>query len=108
MKPIILDYAVERREGIDSLYHYDFARSLNVVTVENKDIPFIDSNSKTLSLLTKTKTISERDDENFKMIEMSTHTKVVNEGSDDYNFPLEFMTKTFTNQERDDENINYN
>jgi hypothetical protein len=88
MKPIILDFATERKGEIKTVYEYDFSESLNVITVDNKTKPFIDSNTEDISLLTKTKVKSESDDNDIDM--------------------LELKTKTFTLQERDDESFNHN
>lgn len=43
MKSVILDYAVERKGERQVVYQYDFAESLNVITIGNKRIAFIDS-----------------------------------------------------------------
>lgn len=82
MKPIILDFALERKGEISTVYEYNFSESLNVITINNKTKPFIDSNADDILLLTKTKVKRERDD--------------------DYNMLLELKTKTCTRLERDD------
>ncbi len=107
MKPFILDYTIERKGEIKTLYKYDFNESLNVITVGNKKIPFIDSTTDDIALLTKTKVIQESDDSN-DLLELMTKTEVYREKDDDCGLFLELKTKTFTNQERDDEGINYN
>ena len=64
---------------------------------------------KDISLLTKTRTVSESDDDNsINMLELQTKTKVAQERDDESNLLLELKTKTFTVQERDDESFNYN
>ena len=55
MKSVILDYAIERKEKRQVVYQYDFTESLNVVTIGNKRIAFIDSTNIDMSLLTKTR-----------------------------------------------------
>ena len=42
MKSVILDYAIERKEKRQVVYQYDFTESLNVVTIGNKRIAFIE------------------------------------------------------------------
>jgi len=85
MRPLILDYAIERKGEVKTLYDYDFSKSLNIITVNNRKKAFIDSNSNDLNLMTKTKVRSESDDSSIDM--------------------LELKTKTFTQQERDDESF---
>lgn len=87
MKPLILDYAEKRRGDVKTIYDYDFQKSLNMIEVNGKKKPFIDSNREDISLLTKTKVKSESDDDEFTL--------------------LELQTKTFVKQERDDESSNY-
>ena len=86
MKPLILDFAEKRKGKIKTIYTYDFKKSLNVIEIDGKKKPFIDSNSEDVSLLTKTKVKSESDDDEFTL--------------------LELQTKTFVKQERDDEGSN--
>lgn len=108
MKSVILDYAVERREEIQAVYQYDFSESLNIISIDDRKIAFIDSTYKDISLLTKTRTVSESDDDNsINMLELQTKTKVAQERDDESNLLLELKTKTFTVQERDDESFNY-
>ena len=88
MKPIILDYAIERKEKMDSIYEYDFSEALNMLTIEGDKIPFIDSTCTDIALQTKTRATRESDDIGFNILEM--------------------QTKTFTQRERDDESFSYN
>jgi hypothetical protein len=106
MRSIILDYAIERKGEMKTTYKYDFSEALNVITVEGKKLPFIDSAHENIVLLTKTKVRQERDDNNIDMLE--PQIKVYRERYDDYNLLLEFQTKTLTQRERDDESFNYN
>lgn len=108
MKSLILDFAIERKGEIKIVYEYDFFESLNVITVDNKTKPFIDSSAEDISLLTKTKVKSESDDNDIDMLELKTKTEVNQERDDDYNMLLELKTKTFTQRERDDESFNHN
>jgi hypothetical protein len=52
MKPLILDYAEKRKGDIKTIYNYDFQKSLNVIEINGKRKPFIDSNREDISLLT--------------------------------------------------------
>jgi hypothetical protein len=108
MRPIILDYAIERKGEIKAVYKYDFSESLNVITVEGNKLPFIDSTYKDVTLLTKTKVMQESDDNSFDMLELQTKTEVNRERDDDFNLFLELQTKTLIHQERDDENFSNN
>lgn len=58
-----------------------------MITVGDKIMPFIESSSEGISLL--------------------THTRVVRESNDE-SFYLELYSKTFVARERDDESVNYN
>ena len=106
MKSVILDYAIERKEKRQVVYQY-FTESLNVVTIGNKRIAFIDSTNIDMSLLTKTRVVNERDD-NDSIIELQTKTEVAREQDDDFNLLLELNTKTFTAREQDDQSFDYN
>ncbi len=86
MKPLILDYTEKRKGNLKTIYDYDFQKSLNVIEINGKRKPFIDSNREDISLLTKTKVKNESDDDEFTL--------------------LELKTKTFVKQERDDESSN--
>jgi len=108
MKSIILDCAIERKRDIKTIYQYDFPESLNVITIDNEKIAFIDSSYKDICLLTKTKVMSESDDEGIDMLELQTKTDACRERDDESNLLLELKTKTFTEQESDDESFNYN
>ncbi|MDR3046933.1 MAG: hypothetical protein LBU51_04865 [Bacteroidales bacterium] len=107
MKSLILEYAIERKGEIQTVYQYDFSESLNIITIEDRKIAFIDSFQEDVSLLTKTKVMSESDDNN-NMLELQTKTRVKQERDDECNLLLALKTKTFTHQERDDESLNYN
>ncbi|WP_417197727.1 hypothetical protein [Bizionia sp.] len=106
MKPLILDYAEERKGNINTIYNYDFQRSLNVIEINGEKKPFIDSNRKHISLLTKTKVKSESDDDEFTLLELQTKTEVNQERDDETHSLLELQTKTLVTQERDDESFN--
>ncbi len=82
MKPLILNYAVERKGDTVSAYEYDFKKSLNTITLNRERKVFIDSSVEEISLITM--------------------TRVLNESSDDDDI-LELVTKTLVSQEQDDE-----
>tara|TARA_R110000796_G_scaffold252645_1_gene390135 strand:- start:16876 stop:17142 length:267 start_codon:yes stop_codon:yes gene_type:complete len=88
MKPIILEFVIERKGETKTVYEYDFHESLNVITLNDEKKPFIDSRLEDITLLTKTKIKSESDDNDIDI--------------------LELKTKTFTQRERDDESFSNN
>jgi len=61
---------------------------LNIITIDDRKKAYIDSSCKDICLLTKTKIMSESDDEGLNMLEM--------------------QTKTFVSRESDDEGFSYN
>jgi hypothetical protein len=95
MKSIILDYAIERKGDIETVYQYDFLESLNIITIDNEKKVFIDSSHKDVCLLTKTKAMTESDDDNINVLELQTKTNVSREQDDEYNFLLKIQTKIF-------------
>jgi len=105
MKPIILDFATNRKGDDTVPYKYDQDRSMNVITVGNEKKVFIDTNPNDLSMLTKTKVEREKDDIENDILDIRTKTEVRRERDDNWNPLLEMTTKTFTRQERDDENF---
>ncbi len=100
MKPLLLNYAIDRTGDKHIVYDYDYSKSLNVIDVNGEKIPFIDSDSSEVSLLTKTKVKSESDDDT--MLHLKTKTEARPERDDNVKSLLELTTKTFTRQERDD------
>jgi hypothetical protein len=123
MRPLILDYAIERTGDDKPIFEYSNILSLNVVRTKNTIIPFIEIDNRNcemqtktrvqreqddesislLEIATKTKIAREKDDENFSLLELSTKTEVRREQDDDHLTLLEITTKTFVNRERDDE-----
>lgn len=106
MRPLILDYSVDRVGEYNSIYKYDESLSLNVVRTSNGDIPFIDCQNDEISLTTTTKVINEsnfeNDNFNNSLLEMVTKTRVKQEADDSPNQFLELLTKTLVKQESDD------
>lgn len=102
MRPLILDFAVDRIGEYNPIFQYDDNLSLNVVDTENGKIPFIDISNENLILTTKTKVSGEVDDEGLSLLELQTKTRVKQEADDDSNSILELMTKTLVKQESDD------
>lgn len=104
MKPLILNYAVERSEGSKAIFEYSKKESLNVVLNSKGDIiPFINIHNDALLFQTKTLAKPEQDDQNLSMLDLQTKTKVDSERDDDSYSMLAIQTKTEVNQERDDE-----
>ncbi len=106
MKPLILDYTEKRKGEVNRIYNYDFQESLNVIEINGKKKPFIDSKKEDISLLTKTKVRNESDDEEINLLELQTITEVKQERDDTTHSLLELQTKTLVKQERDDESSN--
>jgi len=103
MRPLILDYATNRKDIPEPKYSYDNTKSLNTISVNCKTIPFIDSKSDEISLLTKTKVNKESDDEDINLLELQTKTEIKRERDDENNSLIELETKTFVSREQDDE-----
>jgi hypothetical protein len=104
MKPLILNYAVERSEGSKAIFEYSKKESLNVVLNSKGDIiPFINIHDDAIEFQTKTRTKPEQDDEGSSLLELQTKTKVEAEKDDDSFSMLALQTKTEVNPERDDE-----
>lgn len=102
MRPLILDFKTARLEDENPItYTYDSYQSLNVVTFNGQNKPFIDIRSTDLELMTKTKVERERDDDGF-LAELGTKTEALRERDDREDLLLELQTKTFTTRERDD------
>ena len=106
MRPLILDYAVNRIGDIKIIYTYDPIQSLNIVCINNENKSFISTGMKEILLLTKTKVLQESDDDNVSS-ELLTKTRVDREKDDDLNTLLELETKTLIHSERDDEGSSY-
>lgn len=107
MKPLILDFKVNRSENQQPiLYEYDAVRCMNVVTVNGTKKPFIEINSSDSELMTKTKVRQESDDDSFSI---STLDKGTSLGTPAHmvDMLLELSTKTLVKTERDDERRDY-
>lgn len=103
MRPLILDYTIDRTGEYNPIFEYDDTLSLNVVNTKNGKIPFMDIQNSDLLLITKTRVIGEADDNNICLLELETKTKVMQERDDDDAMQLlQLETKTFTKQESDD------
>jgi hypothetical protein len=78
-----------------------------VIEINGTKKLFIESNREDISLLTKTKVISESesDDNEFSLLELQTKTFVKQESDDENYSLLELQTKTLVKQERDDESF---
>lgn len=102
MRPLILDFAIDRTGEYNPIFEYDKTLSLNIVPTVNGKIPFIDFADEALILTTKTKVIGESDDESLSLLELETKTRVIQEADDNSNSLLELNTKTLVKQESDD------
>lgn len=104
MRPLILDYAIDRTGEYNQIFEYDDTLSMNIVNTKNGKIPFMDIQNTDLLLITKTRVIGEADDDsNICMLELETKTKVIQERDDDDAMQLlQLETKTFAKQESDD------
>lgn len=103
MRPLILDYAIERIGEYNPIFLYDDDLSLNTIVTKRGKIPFMDIENSDLLLETKTRVLGEADDYNICTLELETKTKVVQEQDDDNIMQLlQLQTKTFTKQESDD------
>jgi hypothetical protein len=102
MKPLILDYSIDRVGEYNPIFEYDSLLSLNVVHTNDGKIPFMDLQNEDLLLITRTKVIGESDDDGISLLELQTKTRVIQESDDDANYLLELTTKTLVRQESDD------
>jgi hypothetical protein len=104
MKPLILDYAVNRKPDENIVFMYDHSLNLNTVRVNNKVFPFVEVDKNGLELTTFTRVAHEGNDVTHDILELRTKTEAKPERDDQdyYNF-LELLTKTFVKRERDDE-----
>lgn len=108
MKPLILDHKTVRPEQEGQLcYEYDRYLSLNVVVIDGKRIPFIESSSTdSINLNTVTKVKSESDNM-IHLTELVTRTKVSGEKDDHHFDHIALTTKTLVKTENDDTRTPY-
>jgi hypothetical protein len=102
MRPLILDFSIERTGEYTPVFKYDDLLSLNIVNSDKGKIPFIDIENNEILLITQTKIMGEVDDDNICLLELETKTRVMQESDDDSNDLLQLSTKTFVKQESDD------
>lgn len=103
MKPLLLNYAIQRKEGDQVSYNYDHTQSLNTVKLANgKRVPLVEAGNSFHLNVTKTKVESEQEDDQFSLLELQTKTEVAQERDDEVKSLLELQTKTFTKTEQDD------
>lgn len=107
MRPLILDYAINRTGLAEPVFAYDNMLSLNTILINQVKKPFIDTTNEEILLLTKTKVIQESDDDSIAL-ELMTKTEADREKDEEGISILELLTKTFTHKESDDEDyFNY-
>ncbi|HZX73207.1 MAG TPA: hypothetical protein VFE57_02220 [Cyclobacteriaceae bacterium] len=102
MKPLLLNYTVERTGESDVLFEYDFVNAVNMIQINGEKKPFIDVNNAELAMTTSTRIAREKDDNSLNLVELTTQTKVSREGDDRSNPLLELQTKTAGKRESDD------
>jgi len=104
MRPLILDYKVNRKEALlPAPYRYNRDLGLNVIAIADKEIPFIDFDSSLAETMTKSKGEPRESDESHHLfLELQTKTKVQREQDDMPSPMLELTTKTLANRETDD------
>lgn len=107
MRPIILDYQIQRKDVSRELtknQFYDPLKGLTVVIENNLSVPLIEANGTNLNDGTSTRMQREQDDFDSFLL-LSTETKVAREQSDRTFDLLELKTKTFTKTEADDNHL---
>lgn len=108
MRPLILDYQINRIESEDSTmipYAYDHTLSLSIVI--NSGESLIDAAAYLVNDGTSTRKAREQDDYDSRAL-LGTDTKRSRENSDHLFSLVELKTKTFTAREADDERLTDN
>lgn len=107
MKPLILDFKTTRVDpGASPCYQYDPIESLNTVSLNGRNIPFIDTTANDIEFLTRTRVMGEKDDASL-LFDLTTKTKVVNERDDHQTDHVILSTKTLVKTESDDTRTPY-
>jgi len=83
MKPFILNFSKPRTNEEAAIYTYDENLNLNVIGAGEQRIPFVESDTKKLELMTKTEALPERDEDEISLLELITKTKIARERDDD-------------------------
>lgn len=105
MKPLLLDFSVNRQEDEAPHYSYNAELNLNILQVNGRKIPFVESSINNVELQTKTEVKRERDDDMNCLLELESKTFVERERDDEEKSCIaELMTKTKVERERDDDN----
>ena len=73
MKPLILYYAINRKEEVDSVYEYDFTKSVNTVLINSEKKMFIDATPAEISSLTRR--LESGSNNNDSILELRTKTE---------------------------------
>lgn len=104
MRPLILDFAVNRSQVGEVLFSYDNTLNLNVIKNNQKVSPYVDAGADRLEIATVTKVKNEGSDHSYNLLELVTKTDAIRERDDQKpNEALELITKTAVASERDDE-----
>lgn len=103
-RPIILDYACNRKRENSTSFFYDYQQDINVILTDYSCVPFIESSVSNMSFHTQTRVNRECDDEDYSCAELFTKTDAQREQDDETMISLaELVSKTFADRERDDE-----
>lgn len=102
-RPIILDYARNRRNESPVSFFYDYQQDINVISTAQGRIPFIETPASYISSHTQTRVDRESDDEEYSCAELFTKTEASRESDDDSSCWCELLTKTDVHREQDDE-----
>lgn len=104
MRPLILDYAVNRSQAGEVLFSYDNTLNLNVIENNQKVSPYVDAGADSMEIATVTKVKNEGSDYSYNLLELVTKTDAIRERDDQKPHEvLELITKTAVESERDDE-----
>lgn len=103
--PFLTAYAAQRTGSAEKAGYYSSLKEMWVLDVQGEEVPLINYDSTTASLVTKTMTVQEEDDEravmNFSELETKTNAQLEQDDQSMSSF-LEISTKTDAQLEQDD------
>ena len=102
-RPILLDYAQERKESHEIPFIYDREQDISILKSTQGNYPFIDAPVSSAMTLTETRVKRESDDEEYRCLELVTKTEASRERDDEEYSAPELSTKTSEARENDDE-----
>lgn len=106
MKPLILNYTIERKKEENISLLYDAEESLSVIEVDGKKKPYIDFIDEKVYLLTKTRVQRESDDDDIS----SYYEFIEKKGEEMKYYQNSYYigrTRTLVAREEDDESLSY-